>query len=303
MKNFTKEHVRMITVTALFIACAAVTKAFFSLNIVIFGASGMRIGIAGVFSTIPAMLFGPVWGGVAGGLTDLLGFFLHPDGPFIPWITVTATLGGVIKGLLWMLLVRIDPKKFKIVVVGFFILIGILGAFNHISSNVNNLSNGFIANTSNVASLEDVNKKFEANELNLSSKAMASLAKYAKPEKFKTQLAGFVNFMTIGLEAASILGLSFVGIDSLIKRKAKNTHMKFLEILTMVTISGLIVTTINTYILKIFLPAYNGRMFAILWTPRLIEEILISLVQAYIISIFYTHLVRLNKNIPNSIIS
>lgn len=292
-----RKYVLIITITALFIACAVITKAYLSLNIVIFGATGMRIGLTGVFSTIPAMLFGPIWGGIAGGIIDVLGYLLNPTGPYLLPMTITATLAGVLKGLLWMVLLKVDSKKFKNVAIVFFILVGIFGIFNHISSNVDGLSKGFLARSTNVASVEDVTKKLESNELSVSSKVMASLAKYAKPEKFTAQLSGFVNFMTIGLEIASALGLAFIGIDSLIKRKTKNENTKFLEILMMVSISGLIITTLNTFILKIYIPQYNSRLFVILWAPRLIEEILISLIQAYILSLLFKHIARISRSL------
>ena len=52
--------------------------------------------------------------------------------------------------------------------------------------------------------------------------------------------------------------------------------------------SGLIVTTINTVVLRYFtLPAWAGRAFWILWTPRALEELIICLIQAYFIAILY----------------
>ena len=47
-------------------------------------------------------------------------------------------------------------------------------------------------------------------------------------------------------------------------------------------------TTINTVVLRYFtLPAWAGRAFWILWTPRALEELIICLIQAYFIAILY----------------
>ncbi|HBM81036.1 MAG TPA: ECF transporter S component, partial [Clostridiaceae bacterium] len=47
---------------------------------------------------MPAILFGPLYGGIASGILDVLGYMLKPDGAYIPWLTVTAIAGGIITG-------------------------------------------------------------------------------------------------------------------------------------------------------------------------------------------------------------
>jgi len=59
----------------------------------------VRIG----FSTLPALfvavLFGPVTGGVFGGMIDIVKYLLNPTGPFFFGFTLNAILTGVIHGL------------------------------------------------------------------------------------------------------------------------------------------------------------------------------------------------------------
>ena len=45
------------------------------------------------------MLFGPLFGGIAAALADLVGMMLFPSGPFFPGFTLTAFMTGAIYGL------------------------------------------------------------------------------------------------------------------------------------------------------------------------------------------------------------
>ena len=121
-------------------------------------------------------------------------------------------------------------------------------------------------------------------------------------DTFRKYLAGYANFATVGLELVALAGILFVLIDwfleSVTKKHAgqlapakdgqkKTGSFIFMSIFCAIFASGLIVTTINTEILKYFLAAWNGREFMILWIPRAIEEMVVCLVQAYLISILY----------------
>ncbi|MCX6085903.1 MAG: folate family ECF transporter S component [Caldiserica bacterium] len=55
------------------------------------------------FSFLPlaagGLLYGPVVGGIMGILTDVLGYFIRPNGPFFPGFTLSALISGVLYGL------------------------------------------------------------------------------------------------------------------------------------------------------------------------------------------------------------
>lgn len=55
------------------------------------------------FSFLPlaagGLLYGPVVGGIMGILTDVLGYFVRPNGPFFPGFTLNAFISGVLYGL------------------------------------------------------------------------------------------------------------------------------------------------------------------------------------------------------------
>lgn len=100
-------------------------------------------------------------------------------------------------------------------------------------------------------------------------------------------------FTTFGLEVTAAVGFLLLVIDYVMKKKftANYVHDNFLKLLISVGISGLIVTTINTQILRIFIPALSKKAFMAFWIPRAIEELFMSIYIAYMLS-FLLHLYR-----------
>lgn len=87
--------------TALFAAVSMVVGRFLSVNM-----WNMSIGFAFLPTLVCAMLFGPLWGGVCGGIADLVGALLFPFGPYFPGFTATAFLTGALFGFIG----RLDEK-------------------------------------------------------------------------------------------------------------------------------------------------------------------------------------------------
>ncbi len=83
-----------LTSTALLTAVAVVANRFLSINL-----PSMSIGVTFVPLMLCGMLFGPLWGGVCGALTDFIGATLFPFGPYFPGFTAVAFLSGVLFGL------------------------------------------------------------------------------------------------------------------------------------------------------------------------------------------------------------
>lgn len=211
------------------------------------GAPGMRITFAGIFSNIPALLFGPLYGGMASGILDIIGYLMKPEGAFIPWYTVVAVLGGVITGFLWRLIKNIDIKNIQKFFLYTFISIGIIGLFNHLTA-------ALLPGTAWGKAIESVGKNRD--------------------------------FVTIGLEAMALIGLGLLLLNYFIQKKQKNVELyhNYLKLLVVIGISGFIVTTLNTFVLRIFIPSLGQIGFMIYWIPRVIKEALISVLQAYIIA-------------------
>ena len=80
---------------AAMILALSVVLSYFSIRIPPF-----KIGFAYLATAMLGMLFGPVMGGAAAGLGDIIKYFITPsDGAFFPGYTLSAILGGVIYGI------------------------------------------------------------------------------------------------------------------------------------------------------------------------------------------------------------
>ncbi len=89
------KNLRTIVVTALLIAIAVVLG-FFSVQLT----ENLKIGFSFIANELTAMLFGPVDGGIMGGVADIIKYLLKPTGPFFFGFTFNAILGAVIYGVM-----------------------------------------------------------------------------------------------------------------------------------------------------------------------------------------------------------
>lgn len=119
-----KSSLLKMTLCAVFIGLAVVAKLFLSIKIPLLGADGLRISLAGVFTAFPAFICGPIYGGIASAASDFIGYIIKPDGAYIPWLTLTAFAGGVLKGIIWRLFVRRPRKSVRILALAAFVIVG-----------------------------------------------------------------------------------------------------------------------------------------------------------------------------------
>lgn len=387
-QNFKKQLIR-IAFTAVFTALAVVVKSFTNLALNIPGV-GIKIGFAGIFTFFPAAFCGPIFGGIASGLTDVLGYLIAPDGAYIPWLTLTAFCGGVIKGLLWMLLTKKAAKKVRIILISVFAVIGIFGASVNISLCADGVMKGVIAQQSELP----LRGEAERMELSPLSKLTVGLARYNKdtvtltrqsgntlytyyelagykntvtkigkgalsdcegelyiPKTYKTiaddagaekvivikgeegsaaqkyaekigvpfevsevealtadensadasfsssdayrkNLAAYINLLAFGLELTGLVGILFVVLNIVLSKADKGEDgqsraLGIMRIAVACVVTGVIVTTVNTFILKEVLEVWSGRAVLVLLIPRIAEEILSCTLQAYIISLLF----------------
>lgn len=396
--------------TAVFTAMAVVMSTMAGVRLPLLGADGLKISFGGIFTFLPAIMFGPIYGGIASALCDIIGCIIKPSGAYIPWFTIVAFLGGFIKGLVWQLLTK---KKewhltgaFKAVLTCLFALILVFGCVFSASLNADGLTSGIVSKQESLpfedamktkelsffsdiaASLAQYNhdtltvtkitpsesgdfvipkkvvsgetslsvKKINASVLNTEGLVMIyipssctgvtvpegfkftntaltvvfekpsedmtkfvteysvsnhtyggdafpsenlSVSAFAKSystdtikinssDAYRKNLAGYINFMTVGFILTGVLGLVFILIGVILAKTTKgNERMSlYMKVLPAVLLSGLTVTTINTYVLlKLF---YAGRLFWVLYIPRLAEEFLMSVIQGYIITVLLT---------------
>ncbi len=83
-----------LTVSAMLLALSVILGFF---KIPLTQTSEIRLQFLPV--AIEGVLFGPLYGGILGGLSDILCFIVRPTGAFFPGFTVSAILQGVIYGV------------------------------------------------------------------------------------------------------------------------------------------------------------------------------------------------------------
>lgn len=86
-------HVRTITVCAMFMAISVVLG-YFTLVI----GDYIKIGFSSISSEFVYYLFGPVVGGVFGGVLDILKYLIKPTAAFFPGLTLSPIMAGIIYG-------------------------------------------------------------------------------------------------------------------------------------------------------------------------------------------------------------
>ncbi|MCL2605022.1 MAG: folate family ECF transporter S component [Defluviitaleaceae bacterium] len=142
----TSLHTRRIVISALFLAIALVLRTFARVDIPIFGESGMRISFHGIFSIMPSILFGPVYGAMVSGLTDMMGHFISPTGAWLPQLTVVAAAGGFIRGWLWIGLKKRGTKTLRTVLVCVGVVSVLTGGYHLYALNRDGITRDFYEN-------------------------------------------------------------------------------------------------------------------------------------------------------------
>lgn len=237
------QTIRKIVQTALLISLAVAARNL-SIMVNIMGASGMRVGFSQIFSRMPALLFGPVFGGIATGVVDILAYLIRPEGPFIPLLTLTQIFDGVIIGIVFKVIKNIELKKLRNIVLISFSSLGALGLVNIIISR-------FFTDSSIAMSLDSLGAKKD--------------------------------YLLQGLLAVSAIALLLLSINHLIRKRFPNAsiHKHYLKVLLAFALAGIPVTITNTYILRLFIPQLQNIAFTAFLIPRLIEEILMIVVLSY----------------------
>ena len=100
-----------LSLTAVLIAISIVIRMFGSVMLPLFGSNTVRLTFEGIFTALPGLLFGPLFGGVAYGVCDVLGLLVNPSGAWIPLITVANIALGVIQALTYKALKKIPERK------------------------------------------------------------------------------------------------------------------------------------------------------------------------------------------------
>ncbi|MFH1453100.1 MAG: folate family ECF transporter S component [Armatimonadota bacterium] len=110
--------VKLLVNLSLFIALAIVFRRLLSISVPPVG----NINFGGFPIILSGFLFGPLWGGVVGGLSDILGYPLFPRAAYHVYFTLTSVLTGILPALIYSFF-RQDKNKpsFLLITVSIFI--------------------------------------------------------------------------------------------------------------------------------------------------------------------------------------
>ncbi|WP_040211538.1 ECF transporter S component [Clostridium polynesiense] len=270
-------HIRRIIISAVFLSISLVLKTTFSFCIPLFGQNGMTIGISGIFSIMPSILFGPVYGAIVTGLSDFLGHLLKPMGTYIPLMTMVAAAGGFIRGVLWSVLRNKNCEKMRITIAVFSVLLLLVGICNISFLSADGINSEFY----NQVQKENINTE----NMHLVSKMLIKRTINMKDPS--GNLATFITFVTSGIIGSGALGILLLISDLFISKKLLNDRNRgqVPQLLIAMIASGLFVTTINTLVLReTIFTSWKVLPFVVVWIPRVIEEILGNTVKAYFVA-------------------
>lgn len=277
MKN-SSLYVRRITISAVFLSISLVLKTAFSVYIPVFGQNGMSVGISGIFSIMPSLLFGPMYGAVVSGLSDFLGYLLKPVGTYIPLMTLVVAVGGFIRGALWSVLRSKDSKKMRMAVTMFSVLMLLAGICNIALLAADSVNSEFY----NHIQKENIN----TDHMHLISKMLIERTIGAKDPS--GNLATYISWVTSAMIGCAALGILLLATDLFLSKKLVHdtSRGQIPQLLIAMIGSGLIVTTLNTIVLReTIFAAWKVLPFAVIWIPRAIEEILGNTVKAYFVAL------------------
>lgn len=92
----TKNNTYVIVIVALMIALEVILNRFAGIT-----TEAIHVGIDFLPIVVVAMLFGPLWAGIAYAIGDLIGALLFPYGAINPGITITLALVGMTYGIVF----------------------------------------------------------------------------------------------------------------------------------------------------------------------------------------------------------
>ena len=90
-----RQAIQRLTISAMLLAISVIFGFF---KIPLSQVSEIRLQFLPV--AMEGMLFGPLYGGIVGGLSDILCYIARPTGPFFPGFTISAVIQGIIYGLI-----------------------------------------------------------------------------------------------------------------------------------------------------------------------------------------------------------
>jgi hypothetical protein len=274
----------------MFLSLALIAHTVTMFYIPLFGQSGMRTSLSGVFAVMPALLFGPLYGAITYALLDILGYMLRPDGGgYLPLMTLVVAAGGALRGGLWRLLKKRSPAKMR-VCVGL-VSVGLLavGAINTHALRADGLDPHFydahIIYTETTRQV-DPQAVFDTADMRPVSRMVVHWTQNrTNPQN---NLHTLIMSVTVWLMGIGGFGLFLLLADGLtaryfFKNEAKGPMMPLF--ITML-LGAVFVSTLNTVVLReTLITSWKLLPFGVVWTPRLIQSVLENTLYVYIVAI------------------
>lgn len=253
MKNLST---RKIVQTALFVALALVVR-MFSVMIPVGGVGSLRIGFSEVFTKMPAILFGPLMGGIASGLVDFLAQVIKSEGAYLWPMLIVMIAGGALTGVLWKGMRKVPAKGIRLAFVLLCVFLAVFGGYNH-----------FVLSSVGAGEWFDTLARLKDN----------------------------LPMATYGMYGASALGIVFLVIDYVLKHRHPDSYKEdFLPLAVTVLVSDLFVTTLNTFVLRYYYSGLAKLPFWVVYIPRVIPDLVSAAIFAYIISCMLKVSKKFNK--------
>lgn len=259
-----KMNTKFLVTTAMCISISIVLRSF-SIMITAGGVLTMRISFGAIFYVLPGLLFGPLYGAAAGGLVDILATLIMPVGAYIPVFTLTNILAGFLPALIWKKIKDISIDNLKKYYIIFFITLTLIGIFN--ASVIIMMHNSYLG------------------------KLFMLLGKKAQ-------------YLGIGFILSGAIGFVLLIINNIVNKHNDNysyVYNNFFKLVISVGVSGVLVSTINTYFILMFTPALAAKGFMLLWVPRIVETLVITIINSYAIAVLLYSYNAFEGRIPRKI--
>jgi ECF transporter S component (folate family) len=118
---------KALVMAAMFVALSIVFARMFSIRV----SEGLRLSFGQTPIILAGILLGPWWGLIVGVVADVTGFMIAPMGAYIPGLTLTSGLIGLIPGLIYKYVIKnnITWALIVSVVIDMLIVNGLLATF------------------------------------------------------------------------------------------------------------------------------------------------------------------------------
>jgi len=265
--------------------------------ITLFGEAGIRFGVHGVFTIMPAILFGPWYGAVVSGLGDVLGHFLRPSGAYLPQMTLVAIAGGFLRGWMWRLVRGRGVANTRMAVAFVVITLLLFGGYSFARLRHDGVnSNLFVEREARFYEQGVEPEPVDTSGMWVMSRMLIERAEAATyPTTPTRMLTSRIIEITVAPVVGGVFGLALLGVDlifskHMMKDKEQKTFAPWngsiMPLALTILIISLLINFVNTLILMVTLfPGWQALPFTVVWLPRALGAMLIGVVNVYIAAV------------------